>query len=76
MTPWNEDLPGNKGKTRQECENEEKWTLAYLFQSAQSNFGAKNLPHTIPEASDDDKLAEFDENDDIILLYLEMCMIT
>ena len=56
--------------------------LAYLFQLAQSNFGAKHLLHTIPEASDDDKLAEFgqnpaefDDNDDIILLYLEMCLI-
>ena len=77
-----EDLPRNKGKTRQEHENEEKWILAYLFQSAQSNFGAKHLLHTIPEASDDDKLAEFgqnpaefDDNDDIILLSSEMCLI-
>ena len=58
---------------RQEHENEEK---QILFQSAQSNFGAKNLLHTIPEASDDDELAEFgqnqaefDDNDDIILLF-------
>ena len=47
---------------RQEHENEEKWILANLFQSAQSNFGAKNLLHTIPEASDNDKLAEFGQN--------------
>ena len=38
--------------------------------------------NTIPEASDKDKLAEFgqnpaefDDNDDIILLYLEMCLL-
>ena len=38
--------------------------------------------YTIPEASDDDKLAEFgqnpaefDDNDDIILLFLEMCLL-
>jgi hypothetical protein len=38
--------------------------------------------YTIPEASDDDKLAEFgqnpaefDDNDDIILLFLKMCLL-
>ena len=65
---------------RQECENEEKWILAYLF--PKQLWCKKPTAHN-PEVSDDDKLAEFgqnptefDDNDDIILLYLELCLIT